>query len=160
MNMKTTIQIVLFVYLCATSCVSYSKNGVYQGADLYEDCMAVKNTVNHTRPKLDSDYKFGAYAMAVATCSSVINAVYDMAIGHTNLIQNEALKTNNPDLTASTMFFSTHYFCIPEKLSNVDLIFSVIHYMESQQGIAKKYMLVSPAVDVILDSFHSSFPCE
>lgn len=141
-------------------------NGVYMGADLYEDCKIAKiNFQDHNSNPVKSpaDVEKSYTDMArMATCVAYVDATFDMAIFHTDLLQNKQLKNiNHPDLISTNDYLATHKFCSPKQLSNPQLVLSVLEYMESKITSGDRlYLEGSPASTVILDSFHSNFPCE
>lgn len=139
--------------------ITYSKNGIYQGYEFYNDCKASNNYIKNSLPSFKTVDQYQNYLISAVTCSSSIDSVYDMVVFHTNLIQNKALKNSKNDLTSTDEFQKTHFFCVPKVLSNHDLVQSVFKYMDEKIKFDSQF-LAMPAVDIILDSFHENFPCE
>lgn len=70
--------------------IAYSKNGVYQGYELYKDCKASRTMIrDHSMPNFKNFEQIQAYLISATTCSSYIDAVFDIAVFDTNLIENK-----------------------------------------------------------------------
>ena len=154
--------LLLFIALC-TSSSCYSEHGIYQGSDLYKDCKIAKDIINHSTHKYDANREEVDKALiSLIACSSYIDAIYDMAVGETDLVQNKEIKNiNRLNLVSTEVFHRNHNFCVPKNLTNEELVLSVENYIDSKLKMNPgDTILVLPAVDVILYSFHENFPCQ
>ncbi len=166
MSLKKYFYILMFTILLELPTATYS-SGMFLGSDLYKSCKAFKEHSKESSSKKNNKESAEDIIKEIifktgntTTCISYIDAIYEMTVLNTDLVQNKSLKNVKRNMTSTEEFFITHKFCVPNQLSNEQLVLSVINYIEDQLKENNKSILYIPAVEVILYSFHANFPCE